>query len=82
MGDDRAAALDESKRFLDLYYTEDFAPAKVESWTAAGSVDECVRHLKVFEAMGFDEVTVRITAWDQVGQLERVINDVIPRLIG
>jgi hypothetical protein len=28
--------------------------------------------------MGIDEVTLRITAWDQLGQLERVIEEVIP----
>jgi hypothetical protein len=30
--------------------------------------------------MGIDEVTVRITAWDQRGQLKRVIDEVLPRL--
>jgi hypothetical protein len=28
--------------------------------------------------MGFDEVTLRCTSWDQMGQLKRVIDEVLP----
>jgi alkanesulfonate monooxygenase SsuD/methylene tetrahydromethanopterin reductase-like flavin-dependent oxidoreductase (luciferase family) len=79
--DDREAAGEESKRFLDTDYAMDLPPSRVRSWTAAGSPDQCVRHLRVFEAMGFHEATLRITGWDQLGQLERVMRDVLPRLL-
>lgn len=78
INEDRAAALEESKRFLDLYYSWDTPDERVDTWTAAGSVDQCIRHLKEYEEMGIDEVTVRITGWDQMGQLERFINEVAP----
>lgn len=78
INEDRPAALDESKRFLDLYYSWDTPGERVHTWTAAGSVDECIRHLKEYEEMGIDEVTLRITSWDQMGQLERLINEVAP----
>ena len=78
VNEDRAAALAESKRFLDIYYTMDYPPDFVDAWVATGSPAECVEHLKVYERMGFDEVTVRITAWDQMGQLTRVVNEVLP----
>lgn len=77
---DRSAALDESKRFLDAYYMLDMPAARVRSWTAAGSADECVEHLAEYAAMGIDEVTLRVTGWDQEGQLATVIGDVLPRL--
>lgn len=77
---DRSAALEESKRFLDIYYSQDTPPDRVASWTAAGTPDECVQHLRTYQEMGIDEVTVRITGWDQLGQLQRVIDEVIPRL--
>jgi len=80
VNEDRAAALDESKRFLDTYYTMDYAPEFVATWTATGSPEECVEHLRVYQEMGIDEVTLRCTAWDQFGQLKRVINEVLPRL--
>jgi alkanesulfonate monooxygenase SsuD/methylene tetrahydromethanopterin reductase-like flavin-dependent oxidoreductase (luciferase family) len=81
VNEDRQAALDESKRFLDTYYTMDYSPQFVDGWTATGSPDECVEHLRVYKEMGFDEVTLRMTGWDQFGQLERVIREVLPRLI-
>jgi alkanesulfonate monooxygenase SsuD/methylene tetrahydromethanopterin reductase-like flavin-dependent oxidoreductase (luciferase family) len=81
VNEDRVAALDESKRFLELYYSMDFAPERVAGWTAAGSPDECVRHLLAYKELGFSEVTLRITAWDQFGQLERVMKEVLPRVL-
>jgi alkanesulfonate monooxygenase SsuD/methylene tetrahydromethanopterin reductase-like flavin-dependent oxidoreductase (luciferase family) len=81
VNEDRAAALDESKRFLELYYSMDFAPERVAGWTAAGSPDDCVRHLLAYKELGFSEVTLRITGWDQFGQLERVMTEVLPRVL-
>lgn len=81
VNEDRAAALDESKRFLELYYSMEFSPERVAGWTAAGSPDECVRHLLAYKELGFSEVTLRITGWDQFGQLERVMTEVLPRVL-
>jgi alkanesulfonate monooxygenase SsuD/methylene tetrahydromethanopterin reductase-like flavin-dependent oxidoreductase (luciferase family) len=78
INEDREAGLAESKRFLDTYYTTDFTRERLESWVAIGSPRQCIEHLKVYEQLGFDEVTVRITAWDQRGQLDRLIDEVAP----
>jgi alkanesulfonate monooxygenase SsuD/methylene tetrahydromethanopterin reductase-like flavin-dependent oxidoreductase (luciferase family) len=80
VNEDRQAAIDESKRFLDTYYTMNYSPEFVAGWTATGSPDDCVEHLRVYRDMGFDEVTLRMTGWDQFGQLERVTREVLPRL--
>ncbi len=80
VGSDRSVALDESKRFLDTYYSTDFAPGFVADWTAAGTPEECAEHLRVFGRMGFSEITLRCTSWDQRGQLEKVITEVLPLL--
>ncbi len=58
----------------------DFPPERVRSWVAAGSPDECVEHLRVYKEMGFSEVTLRCTGWDQFGQLKRIMNEVLPRV--
>jgi hypothetical protein len=34
--------------------------------------------LKVFEHLGFDEATRRITAWDQGGRRKRLIDEIVP----
>src|SRR5262249_27983365 len=78
INEDFEAGLAESKKFLDLYYTTDFSRPSLESWVALGSPQQIVEHLKVFERIGFDEVTLRITAWDQRGQLDRLIKEVAP----
>lgn len=78
LNDDREAAVAESKTFLDLYYTTDYAPSYVEGWTALGSADEVVAKLKRYEAIGFDEVTLRITSWHQRAQLKRVTEEILP----
>jgi len=78
VNEDREAALAESKRFLDTYYTMDTPVDRVASWTAAGSPEECVEHLRVYERMGMGSVGLRCTSWDQLGQLRRVINEVLP----
>jgi alkanesulfonate monooxygenase SsuD/methylene tetrahydromethanopterin reductase-like flavin-dependent oxidoreductase (luciferase family) len=80
VNEDRAAGLDEAKRFLDTYYTLDYSPKFVDCWTASGSPDECVEHLRVYKELGFDEVTLRIASWDQLGQLKRVMEEVLPRV--
>jgi alkanesulfonate monooxygenase SsuD/methylene tetrahydromethanopterin reductase-like flavin-dependent oxidoreductase (luciferase family) len=81
VNEDREAALAESKRFLDTYYVPQvFTPEDVALWTAAGSPRECAEHLLRYRDAGFDEVAIRITSWDQKGQLKRVIDEVLPLL--
>jgi alkanesulfonate monooxygenase SsuD/methylene tetrahydromethanopterin reductase-like flavin-dependent oxidoreductase (luciferase family) len=77
---DRTAALEESKRFLDTYYTTDYDPAYVDAWTAAGTARECAEHLRPYFEVGVSEVALRITSWDQRGQLARIIDELVPLL--
>ena len=75
---DRNAALEESKRFLDTYYMVDMPMQRVTSWTAAGSPEECVEHLRVYERMGIGAVGLRCTSWNQAEQTRRVLEEVLP----
>jgi alkanesulfonate monooxygenase SsuD/methylene tetrahydromethanopterin reductase-like flavin-dependent oxidoreductase (luciferase family) len=77
---DRQAALEESKRFLDAYYGPVFSPQMVEAWTAAGTPEECVGHLRGLLVEGPKSVTLRITSWRQAEQFERLVGEVLPRL--
>jgi alkanesulfonate monooxygenase SsuD/methylene tetrahydromethanopterin reductase-like flavin-dependent oxidoreductase (luciferase family) len=78
LNDDVEAGFQESKTFLDLYYTTDYSREWVEGWVSLGSVEQVVAKLKRYEAIGFDEVTLRITSWNQREQLARLINEVLP----
>jgi alkanesulfonate monooxygenase SsuD/methylene tetrahydromethanopterin reductase-like flavin-dependent oxidoreductase (luciferase family) len=79
VNDNKQAALEESKRFLETYYPgEDFPMDEVAGWTATGSPRECAEHLLRYRDAGFDEITIRPTSWDQLGQLRRIIDEVLP----
>ena len=75
---DREAALAESKRYLDIYYTADYTREAVEQFVALGTPEQAVEHLKRLEQLGFDEVALRITSWNQREQMERLIAEVAP----
>jgi alkanesulfonate monooxygenase SsuD/methylene tetrahydromethanopterin reductase-like flavin-dependent oxidoreductase (luciferase family) len=78
INEDRAAALEESKTFLDTYYSSKFSPAFVEAWTVAGSPAECIEQLRAYFAAGLGHMALRLTSWDQAGQLRRFLNEVAP----
>lgn len=74
----RKAALDQSKAFLDKYYTSNFSMRFVEGFTTAGSPRQCIEELKAYFAAGLDHITLRMTSWDQTGQLKRFLEEVAP----
>jgi len=82
INEDRQAALEESKAFLDTYYTSKFSPAFVEGWTAAGSPKQCIDALRAYFEAGLGHVALRLASWDQQGQLRRFIEEVAPALGG
>jgi alkanesulfonate monooxygenase SsuD/methylene tetrahydromethanopterin reductase-like flavin-dependent oxidoreductase (luciferase family) len=81
VNENRQAALEESKEFLDIYYSTDYSMEEVDGWVATGSPQECIERLRLMRDVGFDEVTVRVAGWDQMGQLRRVINEVLPHVV-
>jgi alkanesulfonate monooxygenase SsuD/methylene tetrahydromethanopterin reductase-like flavin-dependent oxidoreductase (luciferase family) len=76
--EDRRAALAESKTFLDKYYSANFSPSFVEGWTAAGPPKQCIEELQAYFDAGVQHVSLRLTSWDQKGQLKRFLNEVAP----
>jgi len=75
---DRQTALNESKAFLDKYYTSNFSMKFVEGFTTAGTPEQCVEELKAYFAAGIEHITLRMTSWDQIGQLQRFLEKVAP----
>jgi len=75
---DRGAALNESKAFLDKYYTSNFSMKFVEGFTTAGSPQQCIDELKDYFNAGLQHITLRMTSWDQTGQLNRFLKEVAP----
>jgi alkanesulfonate monooxygenase SsuD/methylene tetrahydromethanopterin reductase-like flavin-dependent oxidoreductase (luciferase family) len=82
INEDRGQALEESKTFLDTYYTSKFSPAFVEGWTVAGSPAQCIAELRDYAEAGLGHIALRLTSWDQRGQLKRFLAEVAPALAG
>lgn len=78
INEDREEAAAESKRFLDAYYGFDIDRRRLDVWVAYGSPDEVVGKMREFAAAGAKEIAIRITSWDQRGQLDRLMREVIP----
>ena len=78
INEDRDAAYAESKKFLDVYYTRDWPKEVVDLWVAYGSPQEVIEKIRSFVEAGAKEITIRLTSYDQQGQLERLMKEVIP----
>lgn len=78
VNEDRQAALEESKAFLDKYYTSNFSAKFVEQWTVAGSPRQCIEQLREYFAAGLGHMAIRLASWDQAGQLKRFLAEVAP----
>lgn len=80
LGEDRARAYAESKKFIDLYYMTDFPKETIDMWVAYGDAKGCAEHINRFIEAGVQRFTLRLTSWDQKGQLRRVVDELMPRL--
>jgi alkanesulfonate monooxygenase SsuD/methylene tetrahydromethanopterin reductase-like flavin-dependent oxidoreductase (luciferase family) len=78
INENRETALQESKAFLDKYYTFNFSPAFVEGFTTAGSPKRCIKEIQSYFEAGLDHITLRMASWNQRGQFERFVNEVAP----
>ncbi len=78
INEDRQAALVESKKFLDAYYTSNFSAGFVEGWTVAGGPKQCIEQLRAYLQAGLGHIALRLTSWDQRGQLQRFLTEVAP----
>jgi alkanesulfonate monooxygenase SsuD/methylene tetrahydromethanopterin reductase-like flavin-dependent oxidoreductase (luciferase family) len=80
LGSTRDAALAESKKFLDAYYTSDFTTDELGRWGVFGTPAECVTRLQAFLDAGCHIPIVRFTTWDPMNQLRTFIDQVATRL--
>ena len=78
VNEDRQAALEESKKFLDAYYTSNFTAKFVEQWTIADGPKSCAEQLRAYADAGLGHMALRLTSWDQKGQLKRFLDEVMP----
>ncbi len=79
VNDNREAALEESKRFLDAYYAPlSFSRELIERSGTVGSAAECIENIRRFAAAGVTTITLRPTGYNQEEQFKRVTEEVLP----
>lgn len=79
IGEDPEACLEDSKKFLDLYYGTNYTRERLEGWLTYGSPKACIEDLKKWKAAGCKRITFRIsTMADPMTQLRRLTEEVLP----
>jgi alkanesulfonate monooxygenase SsuD/methylene tetrahydromethanopterin reductase-like flavin-dependent oxidoreductase (luciferase family) len=82
VNDDREAAIEESRRYLDNYYVpQTFSREAVEGWVACGPPERCAEQLRGFVDAGATDILLRFPSWDQKRQFKRCVEEVLPLLV-
>ena len=82
VNEDRQAGLEESKKFLDAYYSTNFTAKFVEQWTISGDPKSCAQQLRAYADAGLGHMALRLSSWDQRGQMRRLLDEVVPAYAG
>jgi alkanesulfonate monooxygenase SsuD/methylene tetrahydromethanopterin reductase-like flavin-dependent oxidoreductase (luciferase family) len=80
INDDPEAAIAESKRFLDVYYSTDYSREVLDVWVANGPPEMVAEKLLPYVRAGCQTPVLRFSAYDQKGQMRRFLDEVAPRL--
>lgn len=78
VNDDREAALDESVKFLQTYYSPAMTRAYIADWLACGPPAAVVAKIRAYVEAGCTTPILRFASWDQKGQLARTLAEVMP----
>jgi alkanesulfonate monooxygenase SsuD/methylene tetrahydromethanopterin reductase-like flavin-dependent oxidoreductase (luciferase family) len=82
VGPDRDACLAEARRFYDAYYGEGmFDEAGAEAMTVAGPPERCADELRELVELGLTHLALRLPSWDQRGQFDTVVDQVLSPLV-
>ena len=81
INDNKRAAYEESKFYFDHYYNPSWpTEGIVKMWLAHGPPAQCAELIQTWIDMGITTPVLRFTSRDQVGQIRRFIDDVLPLL--
>jgi len=81
INEDREAAFQESKKYLDQYYSIDYKREVVENWVALGPPEQCIQQLQTFVDAGATDILLRFPSWDQQAQFRRCVEEVLPHFL-
>lgn len=81
INDDKQAAYTEAKEYFNHYYGPTYPPESlIRVWLAHGPPRDCARLIQEWIDMGITTPVLRFTAQDQLEQVRRFIDEVLPRI--
>lgn len=80
LNDDVTQARADAKEFLDQYYSTDVQPETMDAWGAYGSPEQVLDRIGEYVDGGLDVPILRFASFDQDGQLERSLEELMPKL--
>jgi len=81
INDDRSAAYAEARDYFKHYYGPSYPPESlIKVWLAHGPPKDCARLIQDWIDMGITTPVLRFTTKDQIGQVRRFIEEVLPLL--
>jgi alkanesulfonate monooxygenase SsuD/methylene tetrahydromethanopterin reductase-like flavin-dependent oxidoreductase (luciferase family) len=81
INDDRRSAREESMYYFNNYYAPGYPSEELlKIWLAHGPPEECARLIQGWIDMGITTPVLRFTSRNQIGQIERFTEDVLPLL--
>ena len=78
INDDQSAAFEEAVKFLHTYYSPAMTREYIDAWLACGPPSAVLDKIGAYVAAGCTTPILRFASWDQRGQLERALADVMP----
>jgi alkanesulfonate monooxygenase SsuD/methylene tetrahydromethanopterin reductase-like flavin-dependent oxidoreductase (luciferase family) len=79
--DNKQAAYAQAKDYFNHYYGPSYPPERlIKVWLAHGPPGDCARLIQEWIDMGITTPVLRFTAKDQLGQLRRFVEEVLPLL--
>jgi alkanesulfonate monooxygenase SsuD/methylene tetrahydromethanopterin reductase-like flavin-dependent oxidoreductase (luciferase family) len=83
IGEDAEECLADAKRFLDLYYSANYARERLDAWLAYGTPRDVIAQLRRYAGSGCNRITLRLaTMGDAMTQLRRLTEEVLPFVDG
>ena len=81
INDDKQVAYSEAKDYFNHYYGPTYPPESlIKVWLAHGPPKDCARLIQEWIDMGITTPVLRFTSKDQLGQVRRFIDEVLPLL--
>lgn len=81
INDDKQTAYRQSKDYFNHYYGPSYPPESlIKVWLAHGPPEDCAQLIQEWIDMGITTPVLRFTAKDQLGQVNRFIDEVLPLL--